>query len=155
MDRIDHKILAILNEDGRISNVDLARRAGLSPTPCQLRVKRLIEKKYILGFKAVLNAEKLERSHIAFVEVKLNQTNQKTLNAFNDAVRKIPQIEQCHLIAGSFDYLLKVRTADINEYRKFLGEILSTFPEVLSTSTNVSMEAVKEDLMSAKTSASI
>lgn len=150
MDRIDQKILTILSEDGRISNVELAKRAGLSPTPCQLRVKRLIDEKYILGFKAVLNAEKLERSHIAFVEVKLNQTNQKTLNAFNEAVRKITQIEQCHLIAGSFDYLLKVRTANINEYRLFLGDILSTLPQVLSTSTNVSMEAVKENLLSAE-----
>lgn len=147
LDRIDTKILELLSSDGRMSFTELAKLSGISATPCQLRVKKLIADGYILGFRAVLNPEKLTRNHIAFVEVKLNQTNQKTLNAFNAAVLNIPQIEQCHLIAGSFDYLLKVRTSDINEYRRILGEVISTLPQVQSTSTNVSMEAVKETML--------
>ena len=147
LDRIDRKILDHLAQDGRISNTELAKRVGLSPTPCQLRVKKLEKEGFILGYRAVLDAEKLQLSHIAFVEVKLNQTDQKTLNNFNAKVRDITEIEQCHLIAGSFDYLLKVRTTDINHYRRFLGEVLSTFPQIQSTSTNVSMEAIKEDIL--------
>ncbi len=144
LDRIDEKILNIMSRDGRISNTELAKLVGLSPTPCKIRVDRLIKDGYILGFRAELNVEKLGLSHVAFAEVKLNQTDEKTLRAFNAAVAKIPEIEQCHMIAGSFDYLLKVRTKDINEYRRILGEVISTLPQVQSTSTNVSMQAVKE-----------
>ncbi len=144
LDRIDENILQVLQNDGRISITDLARQVGLSPTPCKIRVQKLMDERYILGFKAELNAEKLGQSYIAFVEVKLQQTDQRTLDAFNAAVRKISEIEQCHLIAGNFDYLLKVRTRDIGEYRRILGEVISTLPQVQSTSTNVAMEAVKE-----------
>ncbi len=144
LDRIDNKILNILSRDGRISNIDLAKQVGLSPTPCKLRVDRLVKESYILGFHAELNVEKLGRSHVAFAEVKLNQTDEKTLRAFNAAVIAIPEIEQCHMIAGSFDYLLKVRTRNIDEYRRILGEVISTLPQVQNTSTNVSMQAVKE-----------
>ena len=123
---------------------DLAKKLGISKTPCTLRLNRLIKDGYILGFRAVVNPEKLDKSHVAFVELKLNDTKEAALSAFNRAVQRIPEVEQCHLIAGSFDYLLKVRSKDIFEYRRVLGERISTLPHVASTSTYVTMEAVKE-----------
>lgn len=123
---------------------ELARLVGLSKSPCQVRVRRLQEQEYILGFRAVLNPVMLGRDHVAFAEVRLTDTTEKALSAFNQAVRKVPEIEQCHMIAGSFDYLLKVRTRNIRAYRQVLGETISNLPYVGSTSTHVSMQAVKD-----------
>lgn len=145
IDRIDLKILRILQQDGRIPVTELAGRVGLSKTPCQTRVKRLQAGGYIRGFRAILDPSKLGQSHVTFVEVKLNDTREAALGAFNDAVQAIAQIEQCHMIAGAFDYLLKVRSSDIDDYRRTLGEVISTLPHVSSTSTHVSMQAVKDD----------
>ena len=117
MDSFDLKILKILELNGRITNSELSERVGLSKTPCQIRVKNMIEKGIIKGFKAVLDNHALDRNHIAFTEVKLSDTRDSALNAFNKAVQGIPQIEQCHMIAGQFDYLLKVRTRNIADYR--------------------------------------
>lgn len=144
IDAFDAKILKILGEDGRISITDLAERVGLSKSPCQVRVKRLQEDGFILGFRAVLDPALLGLDHVAFVEVKLTDTTEKALTAFNDEVRKVSEIEQCHMIAGAFDYLLKVRTTDIRNYRAILGETITSLPYVGSTSTHVSMEAVKD-----------
>ncbi len=144
LDRFDIKILEILATDGRIPVTELANRAGLSKTPCQVRLKRLIDEGYIEGFRAVLSAAKLNLDHIAFVEVKLSNTQEASLHRFNQAIRKIREVEECHLIAGRFDYLLKIRTRDIRRYRQVLGEQISTLPFVASTSTNVAMETVKE-----------
>jgi Lrp/AsnC family transcriptional regulator, leucine-responsive regulatory protein len=144
LDRADMRIVDVVAEDGRISVTDLAKRVGLSKSPCQVRLRRLIEQGYILGFRAVLDPVKLGRDHVAFTEVKLSDTSEPALKAFNAAVRKIPEVEQCHMIAGPFDYLLKVRTADIQAYRRVLGETISTLPNVANTSTYVAMESVKE-----------
>ncbi|MBO6505842.1 MAG: Lrp/AsnC ligand binding domain-containing protein [Kordiimonadaceae bacterium] len=144
IDRIDQKILHWLSIDGRMSVTDLAEKVGLSKSPCQVRMKRLQEDGYILGFRAVLDDSKLGRDHVAFTEVKLDNTTEKALAAFNAAVLQTPEIEQCHMIAGSFDYLLKVRTKDISAYRKVLGEQISTLPNVAHTSTFVAMQSVKE-----------
>lgn len=144
LDRIDYKILALLEVDGRMPVTELAAQVGLSKSPCQVRLKRLQKNGYILGFRAVLDDTKLGREHVAFAEVKLSSTNEKALATFNAAVLKIPEIEQCHMIAGSFDYLLKVRTQDINAYRLVLGEKISGLPHVAHTSSFVSMQAVKE-----------
>lgn len=144
IDQFDRKILDILGKDGRISITDLATRIGLSKTPCQARIKRLQAQGYILGYRAVIDLAKLGRDHVVFVEVKLTDTTETALRAFNTAVRAVPQIEQCHMIAGAFDYLLKVRTRDIKGYRAVLGEVISGLPHVGATSTHVSMEAVKE-----------
>jgi Lrp/AsnC family transcriptional regulator, leucine-responsive regulatory protein len=143
-DAFDRKILDIVGDDGRISVTDLARRVGLSKTPCQVRLKRLIDDGYILGFKAVLDPVKLGLDHVAFTEVKLSDTREAALKEFNTAVRKIKEVEECHMIAGSFDYLLKVRTADIRKYRHVLGEKISALPHVASSSTFVAMQTVKE-----------
>lgn len=144
LDRNDRKILDLLSRDGRMPITELAQAVGLSKSPCQVRVKRLQAEGYILGFRAVLNPVKLDRDHIAFAEVKLTDTTEKALKAFNTAVLQVPEIEQCHMIAGSFDYLLKVRTRDIRAYRQVLGETISALPFVSSSSTHVSMEAVKD-----------
>lgn len=144
LDRFDRQIIAILSADGRLPVTDLAKRIGMSKSPCQSRVKRLQEEGYILGFRAVLNPHKLGREHVAFTEVTLSDTREAALKAFNAAVQKVPEIEQCHMIAGSCDYLLKIRTADILAYRKILGETITTLPHVSNTSTSVSMEAVKD-----------
>lgn len=144
LDQFDRKILAALAEDGRLSITDLAARVGLSKTPCQIRFKRLIGDGYIEGFKAVLNPSKMQLDHIAFVEVKLSDTREDALKSFNEAIKKIREVEECHMIAGRFDYLLKIRTRDIGRYRRVLGERISTLPHVANTSTNVAMETIKE-----------
>ncbi len=144
LDGFDMKIVEALSQDGRISITELSQRVGLSKTPCQVRLKRLMDEGYILGFRAVLDARKFGLDHIAFAEVKLSDTREAALNEFNTAVRKIREVEECHMIAGAFDYLLKVRTSDIRRYRHVLGEKISSLPHVASTSTFVVMQAVKE-----------
>jgi Lrp/AsnC family leucine-responsive transcriptional regulator len=144
LDRFDLKIIDELVRDGRLPITDLARRVGLSKTPCQVRVKRLLAEGYIRGFQAVPDLTKLGLDHVAFLEVRLTDTTEGALTAFNNAVRDVAEIEQCHMIAGSYDYLLKVRTRDINGYRRFLAEVISLLPHVANTSTHVSMETVKD-----------
>ena len=125
-----------------MSMTALGERVGLSKTPVTARVKRLEEEGVITGYRATLSASKLGVEHIAFLEVKLSDTREKALDAFNQAVRAIPEVEACHMIAGGFDYLIKVRTSDIFAYRQVLGEQLSRLPNVASTSTYISMQSV-------------
>ena len=142
MDEYDRKILSVLSIEGRISMTALGERVGLSKTPVTARVKRLEEEGVITGYRATLSASKLGVEHIAFLEVKLSDTREKALDAFNQAVRAIPEVEACHMIAGGFDYLIKVRTSDIFAYRQVLGGKLSRLPNVASTSTYISMQSV-------------
>jgi Lrp/AsnC family leucine-responsive transcriptional regulator len=144
LDRIDRAILRVLSGDGRISTTVLADRVGLSKTPVAARIRRLEAAGVITGYAAQLSARKLGLDHVAFVEVRLSDTREAALSAFNAAVRKLPEVEECYMIAASFDYLMKVRTRDIAEYRRVLGETISALPHVASTSTFVSMESVKE-----------
>ena len=144
LDRIDRAILKELAADGRMSATELARRIGLTKSPTQARMKRLEAEGVITGYGARLNPIRMGLAHVAFVEVKLSDTREAALQAFNRAVQAIPEVEECHMIASRFDYLLKVRTADIHDYRRILGEKLSTLPHVASTSTHVAMESVKE-----------
>ncbi len=144
IDQFDMRIIEALMEDGRLPVTELAVRVGLSKTPCQVRLKRLIAEGYILGFRAIVDPAKLGMDHIAFTEVKLADTREKALDEFNRGVRKIKEVEECHMIASSFDYLLKVRTADIRRYRIVLGEKISSLPHVASTSTFVAMEAIRD-----------
>ena len=144
IDQIDRRILNELATDGRVTVTELARRVGLSKSPCQARMRRLEEVGIIRGYRAMLDAVSLGAAHIAFVQVKLDDTTAPALAAFNHAARAVPQIEECHMIAGSFDYLLKVRTRDISAYRAILGQTLSALPHVAQTSTFVVMEAVKD-----------
>ncbi len=144
-DRFDSKILDILAVDGRISVTELARRIGLSKSPTQARLRRLEETGTIRGYRALFDPIRLGRDHVAFVEVKLTDTRESALAEFNAAVLKIPEVEQCHLIAGAFDYLLKVRTDGMTGYRGVLAERISTLPYLANTSTYVAMQAVKEE----------
>ena len=144
LDNFDLKILDAVSKNARITVTDLAVEVGLSKTPCHSRLRRLEADGYILGYRALIDPIKLGLNHIAFVEVKLSDTRNRALNDFNLAVTKHPEIEQCHMIAGGFDYLLKVRTQNIGDYRVFMGEKISALPHVAQTSTYVSMEAVKD-----------
>ena len=144
LDRYDGAILRALSEDGRMSVTEIARRVGLTKTPVQARIRRLEETGVIAGYRAVLNPIRMGLAHVAYVEVRLSDTREAALQAFNKAVRAVPEIEECHMMAAGFDYLMKVRTSDIADYRRVLGERISTLPHVASTSTYVAMEAVKE-----------
>lgn len=145
LDRYDRKILDVIAVDGRITMTDLAKRIGLSKTPTQARLRRLEARGVVRGYRAMFDPILLGRDHVAFVEVKLSDTREAALAAFNAAVGKIAEVEECHLIAGAFDYLLKVRTSGMGSYRLVLAERLSTLPHVASTSTYVAMQAVKDD----------
>lgn len=144
LDGFDRKILSVLASDGRIAITDLAHRIGLSKSPTQTRLRRLERAGVITGYKALFDPIRLGLDHVAFVEVRLRETREKALAEFNAAVTAIPEIEQVHLMAANFDYLLKVRTQDMNDYRIVLAERISTLPHVSSTSTYVAMQAVKE-----------
>jgi len=144
LDRIDRAILDELSHNARISMTDLGHKVGLSKTPVAARVKRLEADGVITGYRAEFSARKLGMEHVAFLEVRLSDTREDTLAAFNRAVRKIPEVEECHLIAGGFDYLVKVRTRDIAEYRRVLSESISRLPHLAATSTFVSMESVRD-----------
>ncbi len=144
LDRFDRAILLALSGDGRMSVADLARRIGLSKSPTQARMKRLEAEGYITGYRALIDPIRLGLDHVAFVELRLTDTREKALAEFNAAVRKIAEIEQAHMIASNFDYLLKIRTRSMSDYRAVLAEKISTLPHVSSTSTFMAMEAVKE-----------
>lgn len=144
LDRIDHSIIRELQKNARITITELASRVGLSKTPCQVRMRRLEEQGFITGYTVLVNQTKLGQSHIAFAQVTLNDTSSDALKAFNKAVKQISAVEQCHMIAGNFDYLMKVRTRNMAEYRQVLGEQISALPHVLQTSTFVVMENVKD-----------
>jgi len=123
---------------------ELARRVSLSKTPVMARLRRLEERGVIQGYAAQIDPVRLGLDHVAFVEVKLTDTREKALAAFNKAVAGVPEIEECHMIAGAFDYLLKVRTSDMTRYRIVLGERISSLPHVAHTATHVAMQAVKD-----------
>ena len=142
IDQIDRRIIDELRVDGRLPVTELARRVGVSKTPCQTRLRRLIADGYIRGFRAVVDPIRLGVGHIAFAEVKLSDTRERALADFRRAVMQVEEVEECHMIASNFDYLLKVRTADILTYRAVLGEKISSLPHVASTSTFVVMETI-------------
>lgn len=145
IDETDRRLLRALQSDGRITNQDLAQRCNLSPAACHERFKRLRERGYIAGFTALLDPEKLERALLIFVEILLDRTTGDVFEAFAAAVRSTPEILECHMVAGGFDYLVKTRVADMNAYRRFLGEVLLALPAVRETRTYAVMEEVKTD----------
>ncbi len=142
LDRIDRRILRELQKNGRIKNVDLAEIVSLSPTPCLERVRRLEEDGYILGYRTKLNAKALRQDFTAFVTVDLERTNRDVFSEFADKVRNIPEIVECHMVGGGFDYLLKIRTRNMEAFREFLGERLSTLDLVSQTRTYFVMEEI-------------
>lgn len=144
LDKIDRNILRQLQANGRLSNVDLARLVNLSPTPCLERVRRLEKSGYIIGYAARLAPSKLEAGLTVFVQITLDRTTSDIFEHFKQAVQQEPGIAECHMVAGGFDYLLKVRTRDMESFRHFLGDVINPLPGVISTATYVAMETVKE-----------
>lgn len=144
LDKIDRRVMSVLQQDGRIALVDLATRIGLSPTATTERVKRLTRDGYILGYSARLAPEKLQLGLLVFIEVKLDRTTPDVFERFAQAVRRAPEVLECHMVAGGFDYLVKTRVADMAAYRRFLGEVLLALPGVRETHTYAVMEEVKK-----------
>lgn len=145
IDKIDRRILAVLQADGRIANVELAEKVGLSPTSIGERLKRLQRDGYIEGYGARLNPEMLGLGLLVFVEVLLDKTTPDVFERFARAVRLAPEVLECHMVAGGFDYLVKARVADMSAYRRFLGERLLALPGVRESRTYAVMEEVKRD----------
>ncbi|AKR56873.1 AsnC family transcriptional regulator [Youhaiella tibetensis] len=145
LDRIDRRILAELQVDGRISNAELAQRVGLAPTSMSDRFRRLQKNGYIKGFSAQLDPQRLGFGLLVFVEVLLDKTTPDVFAKFAQSVRKAPEVLECHMVAGGFDYLIKTRLADMTAYRRFLGDVLLSFPGVRETRTYAVMEEVKND----------
>ena len=143
IDRIDLKILNVLQQDGRIPNLKLAEAVALSPTAVLARVQRLTRDGYILGYEARLNPLQLGAGMLVFVEVLLDRTTANVFDAFKAAVQVHPEIMECHMVAGGFDYLLKTRMADMQAYREFAGTVLWQLPGVRETRTYAVMEEVK------------
>jgi Lrp/AsnC family leucine-responsive transcriptional regulator len=143
LDRIDHKILRQLQNNGRLTNADLARSVNLSPTPCLERVRRLEADGYILDYVALLNPQKLGAGVISFIQILLDRTNPDVFERFKKQVGLCPEVMECHMVAGGFDYLLKVRTSSMIEYRDFLGETLARMSDIKQTHTYVVIEEVK------------
>lgn len=145
LDRIDRRILETLQADGRIANVELAERIGLSPTSAGERVKRLQREGFIEGYGARLDPQRLGLGLLVFVEVLLDKTTPDVFDRFAAAVRRAPEVLECHMVAGGFDYLVKTRVSDMTAYRRFLGETLLGLPGVRETRTYAVMEEVKRD----------
>ena len=147
LDRIDRHILAVLQADGRISNVDLANKVGLSPTPCLERTRRLERDGFIDGYVALLNPDRMAMGLLAFVEVSLDRPTADVFDNFAQAALADPNIVECHMVAGGFDYLMKVRVADMDAYRRFLGHGIARLPGVRETRTYVVIEKVKSSTL--------
>lgn len=142
-DRIDKNILIELQKNGRLSNVELSKRVGLSPTPCLERVKRLEKEKFILGYHATLNPSMLDVALLVIVEITLTKTSPDVFDDFSKAVQQLDVIQECHLVSGDFDFLLKTRVKDMLAYRELLGDTLLRLPAVSESRTYVVMEEVK------------
>ena len=144
LDPTNRKILRELVANARIPISELARKVGLSKTPVAQRIRALEAMGLITGYRAMLSPLKLGLTHVTFMQVRLSDTRQKALEQFNAEVRAIPEIEECYMIAGGFDYLLKVRSRDMIEFRRLMAERISALPHVAATSSFVAMEAVVE-----------
>ncbi|MDC0410678.1 Lrp/AsnC ligand binding domain-containing protein [Luminiphilus sp.] len=147
LDRIDRNIVRLLQRDARIAHTELARRVGLSTTPCKERVRRLEREGVIQHYQAVLDPAALNRALVVFVQIRLNRTSQDIFQEFTLAALDLPEVQECYLVSGNFDYLIKARVADMNAYRRLLGETLLTLPGVQESTSYVVMEQVKESLM--------
>ncbi|MEB6478598.1 AsnC family transcriptional regulator [Acinetobacter vivianii] len=144
LDRTDLKILDILQADGRISNSKLAELVNLSPTAVMARVQKLTKDEFILGYEAKLNPNKLNANFLVFVEVLLDKTTPHVLDDFIDAVTQYSEIVECHMVSGGFDFLIKLRSAGMEEFRRIAGQILWQLPGVKETRSYPVMQVVKD-----------
>jgi len=143
LDDIDRRLLRVLQRDGRISNLDLAQQCHLSPSACSDRVRRLKDRGVILRYSALLDPKAIDRALLIFVEVQLDRTTGDTFTEFAQAAQRSPEILECHMVAGGFDYLIKARVRDMEAYRSFLGDVLVRMPGVRETRTYAVLEEVK------------
>jgi len=144
LDRIDRAILECLQADGRMTNSDLSKRVNLSATPCLERVRRLERDGYIESYHAKLNPEKVNAGFLTFITVSLDKTNENIFSRFKAKIAEIPEVMECHMVGGGFDYILKTRTESMGAYRRLMEERLSDIPEIASTNSYFVMEAVKD-----------
>ena len=147
LDQIDRNIIRMLQLDARMTHTDLARRVGLSTTPCKERIKRLEREGVIQHYRAVLDPKALNLGLVVFVQIRLSRTSQIIFEEFKASVIQLPEVQECYLVSGNFDYLIKARVANMNAYRVLLGETLLTLPGVHESTSYVVMEEVKESLM--------
>lgn len=145
LDRIDRRILDILQRNGRIANVELAKQVNLTPTPCLERVKRLEKEGFITHYVALLDPVKANAALCAYIEVQLNSTTTDAIRAFNQQMLELEEVLECQMVAGGFDYLIKIRVADMQHYQRFLGGKLSTIKGISQTHTYVVIEDVKSE----------
>ena len=143
LDRTDRRILNSLQKNGRLANVDLAREVNLTPTPCLERVKRLEKEGFITQYVALLDPVKANAALCAYIEVQLTSTSTETVRVFNKHMLALPEVQECQLVAGGFDYLIKIRVADMQHYQRFLAEKLSSIESISQTHTYVVIEDVK------------
>ena len=144
LDRLDRQILNILQIEGRIAMTELADRGHLSPTPCSDRVKRMEREGVIQGYHARVNPHAVGRSLLVFLEIKLSAKSGDVFDRVKEELRVVPEVLECHLVSGEFDYLVKARLQEMNAYRRLLGDILKRLPEAASSHSYVVMEEVKE-----------
>ncbi len=145
LDETDLRILRTIQSEGRLQIVELAERVNLSKSPCLKRLRSLEERGYIKGYHALLDARKLRQGYLVYSQVKLADTTRRSLEEFNKAVMEIPEILSCHMMSGGYDYLLKIRTADMDSYRALVGDVISLLPNVSQTSSFPVMEEVKDN----------
>lgn len=146
LDRLDRRILTLLQQDGRMSMKDLSEQVGLSITPCIERVKRMERDGVIMGYFARVNPAALGAALLVFVEITLDHKSGNMFDQFRREVLRIPEVMECHLISGDFDYLIKARIREMSEYRKLLGDILLQLPGAVQSKSYVVMEEIKETL---------
>ncbi len=146
LSRIDTRILQELQKEGRISYAELARRVGLTTSPCLERVKRMEKEGVIRGYTALLDPDSLQSSLVVFVQIRLMRLSQDVFEQFKEAAVALEEVQECYLVSGNFDYLIKARVNDMDAYRKFLGETLLSLPGVQESTSYVVMEQVKETL---------
>ncbi len=146
LDRIDRNIVRILQKNGRISHAELARQVGLSTTPCVERIKKLEKEGVIKGYTALVNPNYLKAGLVVFINIRLARTPKDIFDKFREAAKALPEVQECYLVSGSFDYLIKARVQDMKAYRKFYGQTLLTLPGVMECTSFVVMEEIKDTL---------
>lgn len=146
LNTIDRNILRVLQKNGRCTYAELSRQVGLSATPCMERVKKLEKDNVIQGYSAIINPEYLDAALVVFVQIRLLRSAQDIFEEFRNAAAALPEVQECYLVSGNFDYLIKARVANMSAYRKFYGETLLTLPGVQECTSYVVMEQVKETL---------
>ena len=145
LDRIDRRILNVLQRDGRIANVELARQVNLTPTPCLERVKRLEKDGFITDYVALINPVKANAALCAYIEIQLVSSTTDAFKRFNQEMLDLPEVQECQMVAGGFDYLIKIRVADMQHYQRFLGEKLASIRDISQTHTYVVIQDVKSE----------